>query len=156
MKCIHPPDIHWFQRRWCIHPQWRRPDPRQLVQWSPENGPRKKYIKVLVITVRNELWQDNIFTGVCHSVHGGGCLPQCMLRYIPPGRHPQAGTPQAGKSPGRYIPWAGTPPKAPLPPDDDCSGWHASHWNAFPSSQTLCSLWCIQERRQLLGLPATS
>ena len=38
---------------------------------------------------------------VSHSVHGG-CLPQCMLGYIPPGETPQADTP-----------WTDTPRQTP-------------------------------------------
>ena len=47
--------------------------------------------------------QGNVFTGVCLSTGGGGCLPQCMLGYqIPlgPGRHPP-GTRQTPPGPGR-------------------------------------------------------
>ena len=29
-----------------------------------------------------------VFTPVCHSVHRVGGLPQCMLGYQPPGKHP--------------------------------------------------------------------
>ena len=48
----------------------------------------------------------NIFTGVCQSFCSqGGCLPQCMLGYIPRQVHPRAGTP-----PSRYTLWTGTPP----------------------------------------------
>ena len=58
---------------------------------------------------------------VSHSVHKGGCLPQCMLGYTP--------------SPGQTPPpaWAGTPPgRHPPPPADvHCSGRYASYWNAF-------------------------
>ena len=47
-----------------------------------------------------KLGQGNVFTGVCDSVRGGGCLPQCMLgyhtpqsRHTPPWtRHPTAQT----------------------------------------------------------------
>ena len=84
------------------------------------------------------LQQGNIFTPVCHSVHGGRYLPQCKLGYISPwadtpladtppgqtplGRHPQADTPRQtpttpGKTPpgqtpplGRHPPWADTHP----------------------------------------------
>ena len=36
----------------------------------------------------------------------GGCLPQCMLGYNPPGRHPPGQTLPLGQTP----PWADTPP----------------------------------------------
>ena len=49
--------------------------------------------------------QGNIFTPVCHSVHGG-CLPQCMLGYhIPPradtpgSRHPRKQTAPRSRHP---------------------------------------------------------
>ena len=69
--------------------------------------------------------QGNIFTPVCHSIHGGG-LPQCMLGYHPPpGKEtplrrrpprkeappspPEGGTPQEGD------PLQGDPPPVPHP-----------------------------------------
>ena len=53
-----------------------------------------------------KLRQGNGFTPVCHSVHwGGGCLPQCMLGYTPPGRHPLADI-----HPRANTPWVDTPP----------------------------------------------
>ena len=34
----------------------------------------------------NEVCEGYVFTRVCHSVHrGGGCMPQCMMGYYPPG-----------------------------------------------------------------------
>ena len=53
-----------------------------------------------------KLRQGNVFTPVCHSVHGG-CLPQCMLGYT----HPWADIPP-GQTP--YTPWQ-TPPWANKP-----------------------------------------
>ena len=62
-----------------------------------------------------KLRHGKIFTGVCQSFcpQGEGCLPQCMLGYIP-----QAGTPPSRQvhTPGQvHTPWqvhpqAGTPP----------------------------------------------
>ena len=43
---------------------------------------------------------------VSHSVHGGGCLLQCMLWYTP-----QAGTLQGGTPPMQVHPWTGTHPR---------------------------------------------
>ena len=59
--------------------------------------------------------QGNVFTGVCLSTRGGGCLPQCMLGYQTtppgPGRPPdQADTPQTRQTPPRTRQ---TPPRAP-------------------------------------------
>ena len=60
--------------------------------------------------------QGNIFTPVCHSVHGG-CLPQCMLGY----HTPRADTPLSWHPPGADPPgadtlWEQTPPRAETPP----------------------------------------
>ena len=63
---------------------------------------------VYLLPSATKLRQGNVFTPVCHSVHGG-CLPQCMLGYTPP----QADTPRADTSPGRHLqqtpPWEDTP-----------------------------------------------
>ena len=62
--------------------------------------------------------QGNIFTLVCHSVHRGGVLPQCMLGYHPPDQT--------------------TPPRPDPPPPREAdssirstSGRYASYWNTF-------------------------
>ena len=51
--------------------------------------------------------QGNIFTPVCHSFcsQGGGCLPQCMLGYDPPGADTPLGadTPRSRPPPGKYA-----------------------------------------------------
>ena len=62
---------------------------------------------LFIFTARKRsLGQGNIFTPVCHSVHRGGGLPQCMLGYHPT----TAGT--------RHIPWSRHPPDQapPTPP----------------------------------------
>ena len=64
-----------------------------------------------------------VFTGVCHSVNGGGCLPQCMLGYHTP-------------PPGSRHPPRADHPGSRLPPEADSgihsmSGRYASYWNAF-------------------------
>ena len=51
--------------------------------------------------------QGNVFTGVCLSTRGGGCLPQCML-----GCHTPPGTRQ-------------TPPDREPPPMENPPGWRA-------------------------------
>ena len=78
--------------------------------------------------------QGNVFTGVCLSQGGGGCLPQCMLgchtprpgrHPLGPGRHPrrdQADPPGPGTPPDQADPQdqADPPPRdqidTPLPP----------------------------------------
>ena len=53
-----------------------------------------------------KLGQGYVFTGMCDSVHRGGCLPQCMLGYhTPRSRHP----------PEADTPWRQTPPRADTP-----------------------------------------
>ena len=50
--------------------------------------------------------QGNIFAPVCHSVHEGGCLPQCMLGYS-----------HGADTPGSRNPLgADTPPREQTPP----------------------------------------
>ena len=65
-----------------------------------------------------KLRQGNVFTPVCHSVHGGVCHP--------PGRHPHLGR----HSPGQTPPRADTPcaVHAGIRPT---SGRYASYWNAI-------------------------
>ena len=66
-----------------------------------------------------------VFTGVCLSTGGRGCLPQCMVGYTPQSRHPpgsrhppRADTPQSRhppeqtppeQTPPEQTPWADTP-----------------------------------------------
>ena len=96
--------------------------------------------------------QGNVFTGVCLSTGGGGCLPQCMLGCQTPSRD-QADTPLG---PGRHPPTRQTPWDQADPPEQadtpwtrqtiprtrqtpreaDSSIWstssrYASYWNAF-------------------------
>ena len=95
--------------------------------------------------------QGNIFTPVCHSVHRGGVLPQCMLGYHPP--WDQADPPGSDPPGTRQTPLDQTPPPEtrqtppdqtppqdqadPLPPREadssirSTSGRYASYWNAF-------------------------
>ena len=103
--------------------------------------------------------QGNIFTPVCHSVHGGvshqgdppGKEASSPEGGTPPGRrHPpgretptplagrppwEGGLPLQGDPPGRRHPPAGRPPigrEMPPPPTDGyCFGRYASYWNAF-------------------------
>ena len=54
-----------------------------------------------------------VFTPVCQSIlfQRGGCLPQCMLAYTPPGQTPPwADTPQGSRHPP--SPGEDTPPAA--------------------------------------------
>ena len=61
-----------------------------------------------------KLWQGNMFTPVCHSVHRG-VLPQgsasvhAGIHTAPLGRHPPPGqTPPGRHPPDRHTPWADT------------------------------------------------
>ena len=61
---------------------------------------------VVSLPSATKLWQGNDFTPVCHSVHGGACLRQCMLGYTPIlGRHPPGQTP----APPADTPWPDIP-----------------------------------------------
>ena len=105
--------------------------------------------------------QGNIFTPVCHSVHGGFCLSACWdttprtrhppeqstpLEQTPPdqtpcppwsrhpgSRHPPWSRPPRSRSPTEQTPWEQIPP----PPREadssirSTSGRYASYWNAF-------------------------
>ena len=64
----------------------------------------------MLLPAATKLGQGNVFTGICDSVHRGGCLPQCMLgcQTTPP----RPGTPLLGADP----PGPGTPPPDQTPP----------------------------------------
>ena len=94
--------------------------------------------KIAIITARKRsLGQGNIFTPVCHSVHRGWGLPQCMLGYHPLTLGP--GTPWDQAPPGPGPP--GDPPgsRHPLLPQEQSRHWeirsmsrrYASYWNAI-------------------------
>ena len=73
-----------------------------------------------------------VFTGVCLSTEGWGCLPQYMLWYPPRSRHPLPG--QTPRSQSRHAPPGSRhPPRADTPPPryGHCCGRYASYWNAF-------------------------
>ena len=61
-----------------------------------------------------------VFTGVCLSTGGRGCLPQCMVGYHPPGAGtpPRADTLSRSRHPpgNRHTPWEQTPPQSRYPP----------------------------------------
>ena len=71
-----------------------------------------------------KLGQCYVFTGVCDSVNGGGCLPQCMLGYHHPleQTHPWEQTP-----PGADPPAADTPLRADTPLGADTPGADTPH-----------------------------
>ena len=63
-----------------------------------------------------KLRQGNVFTPVCHSVHGGGCLPHPLWPEADTllGRHPSGQTPPGQTPPGTPPPpWADTPRHTP-------------------------------------------
>ena len=80
-------------------------------------------VDVLVITSRNEVVAKVMFLLVSMILSTGGCLPQCMLGYHPPGadtpqsrpprqsRHPLQEQTPPGKQTPAYGQWAaGTHP----------------------------------------------
>ena len=109
----------------------------------------------LSLPAATKLGQGNVFTGVCDSVHGGGCLlwgvwswggiPACTEADT----HPPLGSdtpPWSRHSPGEQTPpWEQTLPRGadtplgadPPPPREadarirSMSGRYASYWNAF-------------------------
>ena len=100
-----------------------------------------KFFAWICLPAATKLGQGNIFTSVCLSTGGEGCLPQCMLGYtpwdqtptpqsrppwgadtppdqahIPGSRHP----PQTRHTPPEAdTPGPGTPPRADTPPGAD-------------------------------------
>ena len=90
--------------------------------------------------------QGNIFTPVCHSVHRGGFLPQCMLGYQPPRttQNPPPGTTPPGPHPPgttpprtRHPPVPDPPPPRTRPPPPGTTPpypWdHTTPWNQTPT-----------------------
>ena len=82
-------------------------------------------------------WAKVIFSQACVCPQGGGCLPQCMLGYIPLGADTPP-PPGADTLPPEQTPPTGSrhPPEQTPPRDADCSirstsGRYASYWNAF-------------------------
>ena len=83
-----------------------------------------------LITAATKLRQGNIFTSVCHSVHGGGgrsaplhagIYPTGPKQTFPPG-------PKTDPPGPKEIPPG---PKADTPGARSMSGRYASYWNAF-------------------------
>ena len=106
----------------------------------------------LVLPPSNEVCEGYVFTSVCHSVHRGGCLSQCMLGYTPPGADtpsPRSRNPPGADTAWYQTPQEQTPPKSrhtprsrpPLrsrhPLHSACreiratKGRYASFWNAY-------------------------
>ena len=89
---------------------------------------------IVFLPAASKLGQGNIFTSVCLSTEGEGCLPECMLGY-PPLRE-QTPTPQ-DQTHHTPLDQAHHPPSEADPPREaDCSirltsGRYASYWNAF-------------------------
>ena len=83
-----------------------------------------------------------VFTGVCLSTGGGGCLSACWDITPPRSRHPPVADPppppRSRHPPEQTLPQEQTPPKADTPPEQTsppryghCCGRYASYWNAF-------------------------
>ena len=73
----------WIRHCFCIFP---------ILYWIRAHWPWTRC--PLLVQFLFNVGQGNVFTPVCHSVIVGGCSPQCMLGYTPPGQTP---------------PWADTP-----------------------------------------------
>ena len=75
--------------------------------------------RLAIFTARKRsLGQGNIFTPVCHSVHGGGGVP------VP------RGACSRGSACSRGVPALGVPGGDPPTPDSYCCGRYAPYWNA--------------------------
>ena len=77
-----------------------------------------------LLPATTKLGQGNIFTSMCLSTWGEGCLPQCMLGYpptCPPGsRPPQADPPWSRHTPpDQAHPPGSKPPGSRYPPEAD-------------------------------------
>ena len=91
-------------------------------------------------------WAKVIFSQACvkNSVHrGGGCLPQCMLGYIPPtgpGTPPRPGTPLSRHPPrpGTPPPWGRHPPGADTPPGKHTAAYGQRAAGTHPTRMHSC------------------
>ena len=88
-----------------------------------------------------KLGQGNVFTGACHSVHGGGAAS--VHAGIPPPPPPREQTPpRADPPPGADTPPEQTPPREADASIRSMSGRYASYWNAFSFLiQSLLECW---------------
>ena len=105
-------------------------------QYLPKHVRTWFYTRNRSLPPATKLGQGYVFTRVCDSVHKG-VLPQCMLRYTPPGADAPPGT--------DTHPWEQTPPGADTCPQQTphpsgssacweiraTSGRYASYWNAY-------------------------
>ena len=103
--------------------------------------------EVYVYRPQRSCGQGNIFTPVCHSVHRGGGLPQCVMGCHPPhprSRHPPEQTPPEQTPPGADPPSSPeqTPPREADSSIRSTSGRYASYWNAFLFY--MCQSFCPQ------------
>ena len=132
-----------------ISPEWVRDYPQLFIPCIPRGCPPLPVcLKPSYVHYRPQrsCGQGNIFTPVCHSVHGGGggfCLNACWDTTPPdqadPPRSDITTTTTPSPPPGtRQTPPDQTPPgtwQTPPPETDSSirstSGRYASYWNAF-------------------------
>ena len=77
-----------------ICPCPKRAERIQDFPWS--KGPKCSGFHLL-LPAATKLGQGNVFTGICDSVQGQGCLPQCMLGYPPEQTPPQSRHPPGSR-----------------------------------------------------------
>ena len=97
-----------------------------MVSTFPERQNSSSFPVFLVYYRPQRSCEDYLFTGICLSTGGWGCLPQCMLVYhTPRSRNPPTGadTPSPHRADTQG---ADTPPRY-----GHCCGRYASYWNAF-------------------------
>ena len=96
----------------------------------------------VLLSPATKLGQGYIFTGICHSVNGGG-LPQCMLGYPPPREQttPQEQIPQKQAPP----PGAGTPVANTDPGAEHAGRYRQSGGGTHPTGMQSC--FCLHFQR---------
>ena len=100
---------------------------------------------VVYLPPGNEVCEGYVFTRVCHSVHMGGGLPQCMLCWdtIPPGPGTTLGAdhPPGADPPTRHPPWTRQPPGPCTPldqaPPPRSRPPQAPPWDQAPPTQCM-------------------
>ena len=110
--------------------------------WLPFTG------KVFLPPAR-KLGQGNVFTGVCHSVHRGGCAS--VHAGIPPGTSPPGPGPPGADPPQPGTPQQQTPRSRACWEIRSTNGRYASYWNAILLCLQPFCFACMNHKRSPLG-----
>ena len=96
--------------------------------------------------------QGNIFTGVCLSTGGGGCLPQCMLGcHTPPGME---NPPPPAPPIGWRTPPDGEPPRMETPPEKQTPAYGLRAAGTHPTGMHSCFLFFFVEQWMYCSIPS--